>query len=115
MRVQPSLPTLWREGLKASANGVNASGKSSDSAHPGDDGRGAPRQARKEPTRLEVELVCQEGTKRHDPFWDGPRLKPAFVTQLLGQMMPGAQAPGPRPRAYGTSQAGAALLLDARF
>ncbi len=114
MRVQPSLPTLWREGLKASADGVNAPGKSSDSAHLGDNGRDPPRQARKERPRLEVELVSQEGTKRHDPFWDGPRLKPAFVTQLLGQMMTGGETPAPA-RAYGENQASPALLLDTRF
>ncbi len=112
MRVQTSLPAIWRESLKASADGIGASGKSSNSAHPGADGRGFPRQERKERAKLRVELVCQEGTKRHDPFWDGPRLKPAFVTQLLGQMMPDGKAPA---GAYAESQVQAAPLLDTRF
>jgi hypothetical protein len=114
MRVQPPLPAIWRESLKASASGIHAPGKSSNSAHLGDEERGPDRQARKERPKLQVELVCQEGTKAHDPFWDGPRLKPAFVTQLLGQMMTGGQAQAPA-HAYGESQASAALLLDARF
>jgi len=114
MRLQTLLPAIWRESLKASAEGVSAPGKPSDSAHLGAEERGPGRQARKERPRLQVELVCQEGTKPHDPFWDGPRLKPAFVTQLLGQTMLGGRAVAP-PRAYDESQASAALLLDARF
>ena len=35
---------------------------------------------------IQVELVCQDETPRFDPFWDGPRLLPAFVAQLMGQM-----------------------------
>ena len=34
---------------------------------------------------IQVELVCQDETPRFDPFWDGPRLLPAFVAQLMGQ------------------------------
>jgi hypothetical protein len=114
MRVQPALPAIWRESLKASAKGIHAAGESSDSAHLGHEERGPDRRAHKESPKLQVELVCQEGTKPHDPFWDGPRLKPAFVTQLLGQMMSGGQTQAPA-RAYGESQASAALLLDTRF
>ena len=35
---------------------------------------------------IQVELLCQDETPRFDPFWDGPRLLPAFVAQLMGQM-----------------------------
>ena len=38
--------------------------------------------------RLQVELVCQDETRGHDPFWDAPRLLPVFVTQVMGQVMP---------------------------
>ena len=38
--------------------------------------------------RLQVELVCQDETRGHDPFWDAPRLLPAFVAQVMGQVMP---------------------------
>lgn len=40
------------------------------------------------PPRLQVELVCQDETRGFDPFWDGPRLLPSFVAQVLGQAMP---------------------------
>ncbi len=40
------------------------------------------------PPRLQVELVCQDDTRGFDPFWDGPRLLPSFVAQVLGQAMP---------------------------
>src|ERR1700757_958488 len=33
------------------------------------------------------------------PFWDGPRLLPVFVAQILGQTMP--PAVGVRPHRYG--------------
>ena len=115
MRVQTLPPAIWRESLKASASGIHAPGKSSNSAHLGDEERRPDRQARKERPKLQVELVCQEGTKAHDPFWDGPRLKPAFVTQLLGQMTVRRRTGASPSRAYGESQASAALLLDARF
>lgn len=38
------------------------------------------------PLPVQVELLCQDETPRFDPFWDGPRLLPAFVAQLMGQM-----------------------------
>jgi hypothetical protein len=37
---------------------------------------------------LRVEFASRNDTSRHDPFWDRPRLIPAFVAQLLGQVMP---------------------------
>lgn len=37
---------------------------------------------------VRVELVCQDETQGFDPFWDGPRLLPAFAAQLMGQLMP---------------------------
>ncbi len=113
MRVQPTLPAIWRESLRASVEGIGAPGKSSDSADPGAQRRDPDAPARKTRPRLQVELVCQDGTKAHDPFRDAPRLNPAFVTQLLGQVMAGAERPAPR-RSYGTNATGAALMFDAR-
>ena len=56
--------------------------------------------------RLQVELVCQDETPRFDPFWDGPRLQPAFVAQLLGQVMPAGRARQPPcDNAYGKAAA----------
>lgn len=68
---------------------------------------------RKERPRLQVELLCQSDTKAHDPFWDGPRLAPPFVTQLLGQVMAPERNIAPR-RVYGDNGAGAAIILDTR-
>jgi hypothetical protein len=113
MRVSTNLPALWRESLKASVDGIDAPGKSSDSACLGKDTREPPRDARRMRPRLQVELVCQDGTKAHDPFWDGPRLSSAFVTQLLGQVIAGERNTAPR-RVYGTNAASEALLFDAR-
>jgi hypothetical protein len=113
MRVPTSLPAIWRESLRASAVGINAPGKSSESATSGNNRREAPHDVRKIRPRLQVELVCQEGTKAHDPFWDGPRLSPAFVTQLLGQVMTPERNIAPH-RVYDDSDTNEALLFDAR-
>lgn len=39
---------------------------------------------------------CQNGTEGFTPLWDGARLRPAFVAQLLGQLFPYADVPDPR-------------------
>src|SRR5579872_104061 len=49
-----------------------------------DSDRGHENQARP----LHGECVFRDDTRPFDPFWDGPRLVPAFVAQLLGQMIP---------------------------
>ena len=36
---------------------------------------------------LPLELVSQDETFDFDPFWDGPRLLPTFVTQVMAQAM----------------------------
>lgn len=62
--------------------------------------------------RLQVELVCQDETPGFDPFWDGPRLKPTFAAQLLGQMMPERRAMVAVEPAYGAAAPRQALLVD---
>jgi hypothetical protein len=53
-----------------------------------------PQPRRKTTPRLQVELVCQDETGGFDPFRDAPKLRPAFVAQLLGQVMaPGHAGP----------------------
>ena len=44
----------------------------------------------------------QSGTESFDPLWNGPRLRPAFVAQVLGQVMmdPRDRASGLAPAAY---------------
>ena len=65
------------------------------------------------PPRLQVELVCQDETAGHDPFWDAPRLLPVFVTQLMGQVMPERREPRSVETAYGhVAVPRMALVLD---
>jgi hypothetical protein len=66
----------------------------------------------KNPPRLQVELVSQGETAAFDPFWDGPRLVPSFVTQLLGQVMPERRETVSVETAYGTAVPRQALLVD---
>jgi hypothetical protein len=114
MHVQTSLPAIRRESLRASVEGISASGKANEFAASGDNGRDRPRDAHRKPPHITVELVCQGETKAHDPFRDSPRLNPAFVTQLLGQAMINAERPAPRV-VYSGAAARQALLFDARF
>ena len=89
-------------------------GKSSESAQLHGERRDHPQDPPRQRPRLQVELVCQGETNRHDPFWDGPRLTPHFVTQLLGQVMAGERHHIVRG-AYGETGAAAAGLLDTRL
>ena len=60
-------------------------------------------------------LVCQPGTEAFDPIWDGPRVLPTFVAQVLGQVMPERRLCTSVETAYGTARLGRmALLLDRR-
>ena len=38
----------------------------------------------------------RNGTEGFTPLWDGSRLRPAFVAQLLGQVFPHTEAPDAR-------------------
>ena len=67
------------------------------------------------PPRIQLGLVCQPGTEAYDPIWDGPRLLPTFVAQVLGQVMPVRRHCTSVETAYGTARLGRmALLLDRR-
>ena len=67
------------------------------------------------PPRSALGLVCQPGTEAFDPIWDGPRLLPTFVAQVLGQVMPERRLSTAVETAYGTARLGRmALLLDRR-
>jgi hypothetical protein len=113
MRVQPTLPVSWRGGPPASVKPLVASEKPSNSALSGQERRDTPREPRRRAPHPQAEQVCQGGTAAHGPFRDGPRLTPAFVTQLLGQVMAGGQRPA-APPAYGVAEPKTALLFDAR-
>ena len=72
---------------KASALSLRAIEKASASSALSRDNHDAEQNRQKpEPVR-QVEPVYRDDTPRFDPFWDGPRLVPAFVVQLLGQTM----------------------------
>jgi hypothetical protein len=61
----------------------------------------------------QAECVCRDDTSRFDPFWDGPRLVPAFVAQLLGQAMPERRDGAMVETGYGRAVSPRkALLLD---
>jgi hypothetical protein len=67
------------------------------------------------PPRSPLGLVCRPGTEAFDPIWDGPRLLPTFVAQVLGQVMPERRLCTSVETAYGTARLGRmALLLDRR-
>ncbi len=73
--------------------------------------RGTHRLATRDPAH-----PCQNGTIEYAPLWNGPRLRPAFVAQVLGQVMMDRrdQAASLARVAYGrgVAQIPAALLLD---
>ena len=62
---------------------------------------------------VEAQSLYRDDTPRFDPFWDGPRLVPAFVAQLLGQAMPDRRGTVMVETAYGRADSSRrALLLD---
>ena len=84
MRVNGPFDINLRSGIKLLAAPARACEKSSGSSALDQQ----PRDFNEEQTPaspIQVELVCQDETPRFDPFWDGPRLLPAFVAQLMGQ------------------------------
>lgn len=85
MRVTGPLDINLRSGIKLLAASPRACEKSSGSSaldqQPQDFN-----DEQKPASPIQVELLCQDETPRFDPFWDGPRLLPAFVAQLMGQM-----------------------------
>lgn len=100
--------------FKASCGTARALKNASTSAQFEQDRRETPREAPRQRPRVVVELVSQGETKRHDPFWDAPRLTPAFVTQLLGQVMDEERLRLVRAP-YGIRGEKSARLLDTRF
>jgi hypothetical protein len=111
--MQVNGPSVGRSGggvnrLPSPARNVQ---KASGSGHLGTGAQDSPNRRDDKPARLQVELVCQDETARFDPFWDGPRLRSAFVAQLLGQVMPTARAAAVQ-NAYGKTAPRMARLVD---
>lgn len=113
MRVNGPFDVTLRSGIKLLAASPRACEKSSASSALGRQPQEF-NDARKSASPIQVELVCQDETPRFDPFWDGPRLLPAFVAQLMGQMsMDRRQASVSVETAYGSVRhPRQALLLD---
>jgi len=115
MRVSPSTEINFR----SSAAGAGAASRAIEKTSPSSALHHYPPPAQEtEETvapRLQVGLVCQRGTEGYDPIWDGPRLLPTFVAQVLGQVMPERRVSTAVESAYGTARLGRmALLLDRR-
>ena len=114
MNALTSLAAQEKGSFRASRAGAYLRGNASDSAQFRKEDGAAQQKAHRQRPRPAVELVSQAETKRHDPFWDGPRLTPAFVTQLLGQVMHQEQNRLVRT-AYGNAEDRSAGLLDTRL
>lgn len=98
---------------RASALELRAIEKSSLSSHLGHQAQGGKRPEPKTMPRIQVELVSQHETTAFDPLWDGPRLVPSFVTQVLAQAMPDHGEPEATVEtAYGTATPRRSLLID---
>ena len=88
MRVTGPFAFDSRGSLKALAAAPRVCEKSSASSALGQQPQDFNADRRSTAGAIRIELVCQEETPRFDPFWDGPKLLPAFVAQVMGQMMP---------------------------
>ena len=116
MRIAGPFDSNVRPGVKTLAAMPRRCEKSSDSSALGQEQADLNAENRKLPSPVRVELVCQDETQEFDPFWDGPRLLPAFVAQVIGQAMPERRdASATVETAYGSLfYPRKALLLDRR-
>ena len=113
MHVTGPFDSTARGGLKALAALPRRCEKPSNSSALGRERQNLNGGNEKSPPRLQVELVCQEGTGNFDPIWDAPRLLPTFVAQLMGQVMADRRDAGVSVEtAYGSAAPRKALLLD---
>src|ERR1700744_6070174 len=83
MRAIVPFETGSNGGLKAPAPMCRAIEKTSASSVLGRDQTEPDPNRRNSAKPLRVELVSRDETRTSDPFWDAPRLVPAFVAQLL--------------------------------
>jgi hypothetical protein len=81
------LDDMRRPGPRPGAKNVRPNEKPSTGNGLGEEHQRPREKPAPQPRRLQVELVCQGGTPGFDPYWDGPRLQPAFAAQLMGQVM----------------------------
>lgn len=98
---------------RAPAVSVRTVQKTSASSALGDDKPDARHDEEKPAPQIQVERLYRDDTPPYDPFWDGPRLVPTFVAQLLGQVMPERRETTVVETAYGRAiSPRKALLLD---
>jgi len=113
MRVNGPLDAIACGRLKSSALELCAIEKSSQSNHLGKQAQDSRQPEPKNVPRIQVELVSHSETTAFDPLWDGPRLVPSFVTQLLAQAMADNREPDITVEtAYGTAAPRRSLLID---
>jgi hypothetical protein len=110
MRIGGPFDSNARGGLKTSAAPLMPCQKSSDSSQLGQGNADLNADRRKGQPTLRVQLVSQNNTVQPDPFWDGPRLSPAFAAQLIGQAVPDSH--GANAASYGRAAPRMALLID---
>src|ERR1041385_8697528 len=87
MRIAGPFESNVRPGLKALAASPRRCEKSSGSSALSQERPDVNGEDHNTAAAMRVELVCQDETPGFDPFWDGPRLLPAFVAQMMGQTM----------------------------
>jgi hypothetical protein len=75
---------------------------------------GTPQKRYRPAPPLQAGPVCQPGTAAFDPFRDAPKLRPAFVAQVLGQVMAAGRANPSTPSAYGRAAGAGGRLIDKR-
>jgi hypothetical protein len=110
MRIGGPFESNARGGLKTLAAPLTPCQKSSDSSQLGQGKPNLDADRRKGQPTLRVQLVSQNNTVQPDPFWDGPRISPAFAAQLIGQTVP--DSIGAHAASYGRAAPRMALLLD---
>jgi hypothetical protein len=85
MRIAGPFDLNVRPGIKALGAGPRRCEKSSNSSTLGQEQADLSTHDRNAHAPVRASLVCQDETEEFDPFWDGPRLLPAFAAQLIGQ------------------------------
>lgn len=113
MRVNGPFDAIAAGSARASALELRAIEKSSLSSHLGKQAQDGRQPEPRTPPRIQVELVSHSETTAFDPLWDGPRLVPSFVTQVLAQAMPDSREPDVTVEtAYGSAAPRRSLLID---
>jgi hypothetical protein len=113
MRVTGPFDINLRSGVKLLAAHPRACEKSSGSSTLDQQPQDFNAEKQSPASAIQVELLYQDETSNFDPFWDGPRLLPAFVAQLMGQYGERRDTSISVETAYGRIHAPRqALLLD---